>query len=225
MVSRDESRWAANPGGYGQTETVGFMTFNIFGLGAIGTHGRTLPWLQVRIVDPDGNELPPGETGEIVARGITVMNEYWNRPEENAAPPTRRLAPLARPRAPRSRRLDHIRGARDPHDQVGRREHLPGRGRGLHPGPPRSGRVRGDRHPRPQVGAEREGHRRARARFHDRRRRRDRALPRPHRVRTRSRAPSSSWMHCRARDSWWTTTRSTPRFGGGNYPGGRTRSA
>jgi long-chain acyl-CoA synthetase len=84
MVSRDESRWAANPGGYGQTETVGFMTFNIFGLGAIGTHGRTLPWLQVRIVDPDGNELPPGETGEIVARGITVMNEYWNRPEENA---------------------------------------------------------------------------------------------------------------------------------------------
>ena len=84
MVSPDTSRWAANPGGYGQTETVGFMTFNIFGLDAIGTHGRTLPWLQVRIVDPDGNELPVGETGEIVARGVTVMNEYWNRPEENA---------------------------------------------------------------------------------------------------------------------------------------------
>ena len=88
MVSPDTSRWAANPGGYGQTETVGFMTYNIFGnnlgLDAIGTHGRTLPWLQIRIVDPDGNELPTGETGEIVARGITVMNEYWNRPEENA---------------------------------------------------------------------------------------------------------------------------------------------
>jgi len=88
MVSRDQSRWAANPGGYGQTETVGFMTYNIFGtnlgLDAVGTHGRTLPWLQVRIVDPDGNELPVGETGEIVARGVTVMNEYWNRPEENA---------------------------------------------------------------------------------------------------------------------------------------------
>ena len=80
----DPSRWARHPGGYGQTEAVGMMTYTCLALGALGTHGRTSPWLQVRIVDPDGAELAPGETGEIVARGATVMNGYWNRPEENA---------------------------------------------------------------------------------------------------------------------------------------------
>jgi long-chain acyl-CoA synthetase len=39
--------------------------------------------VQVRLVDEDGDEVPDGETGEIVARGPTVMNGYWNRPELN----------------------------------------------------------------------------------------------------------------------------------------------
>jgi long-chain acyl-CoA synthetase len=38
----------------------------------------------VRVVDPDGNDVPPGETGEIVARGPVVMLGYWNRPDLNA---------------------------------------------------------------------------------------------------------------------------------------------
>ncbi len=38
----------------------------------------------MRIVDPDGNEVPPGETGEIVARGPIVANGYHQRPELNA---------------------------------------------------------------------------------------------------------------------------------------------
>ncbi|MSO79634.1 MAG: hypothetical protein EXQ79_08500 [Acidimicrobiia bacterium] len=83
MVSPDESAWAASPGGYGQTEAMGMMTFNCLGLGAIGTHGRPSPVVQIRVVDEDDRDVPTGETGEIVVRGLTVMNGYWNRPEEN----------------------------------------------------------------------------------------------------------------------------------------------
>ncbi|MFC9974390.1 AMP-binding protein [Spirillospora sp. NPDC127200] len=39
----------------------------------------------VRIVGDDGEELPPGEIGELVTRGPQVVPGYWGRPEESAA--------------------------------------------------------------------------------------------------------------------------------------------
>jgi acyl-CoA synthetase (AMP-forming)/AMP-acid ligase II len=84
MITPDPSPWARYPGGYGQTELVGMVTFAALGSGATGMHGRTSPLMQMRIVDPDDNELPPGEVGEICARGPLVMNGYWNRPDETA---------------------------------------------------------------------------------------------------------------------------------------------
>lgn len=83
MTARDTSPWAGRPGGYGQTEVVGMMTFSCLGADAAGTHGRTSPLLQLRIVGPDDEEVAAGEIGEIVTRGPTVMNGYWNRPDEN----------------------------------------------------------------------------------------------------------------------------------------------
>jgi long-chain acyl-CoA synthetase len=59
------------------------MTFTCIAPDAIGSHGKPSPLLQIRIVDEDDQDVAAGETGEIVARGITVMNGYWNRPEEN----------------------------------------------------------------------------------------------------------------------------------------------
>jgi acyl-CoA synthetase (AMP-forming)/AMP-acid ligase II len=47
--------------------------------------GRALPHCEVRIVDDQDQEVPPGTVGEIVARGGNVMMGYWNRPEETAA--------------------------------------------------------------------------------------------------------------------------------------------
>jgi acyl-CoA synthetase (AMP-forming)/AMP-acid ligase II len=84
MITVDTSPWARHPGGYGQTEVVGMLTFAAFGAGATGGHGRTSPLMQVRIVDPDDHEVAPGETGEITCRGPLVMNGYWNREEETA---------------------------------------------------------------------------------------------------------------------------------------------
>jgi acyl-CoA synthetase (AMP-forming)/AMP-acid ligase II len=47
--------------------------------------GRSAPSVEVRIVDPDDNEVPRGEVGEVVARGDNVMLGYWNRPDDTAA--------------------------------------------------------------------------------------------------------------------------------------------
>ena len=50
----------------------------------MGRTGAPRPCVEIRIVDDDDREVRAGEVGEIVARGVTVMNGYWNRPEENA---------------------------------------------------------------------------------------------------------------------------------------------
>jgi long-chain acyl-CoA synthetase len=84
MVTVDESPWARKPAGFGQTEVMGMLTLNAWGGDAIGTSGRPSPMALVRIVDPDGNELPAGEVGEIVARGPSVMNGFLHRDELNA---------------------------------------------------------------------------------------------------------------------------------------------
>ncbi len=84
MVQPDVSPWGRNAGGYGQTEVMGMATFNLLGSGGAGTHGRPSPLVQIRVVDDDDDEVEPGAVGEIAVRGTTVMNGYWNRDELNA---------------------------------------------------------------------------------------------------------------------------------------------
>ncbi|TCP51907.1 acyl-CoA synthetase (AMP-forming)/AMP-acid ligase II [Tamaricihabitans halophyticus] len=46
--------------------------------------GRAAPHAEVRVVDPDDNEVPRGTVGEIVISGEHVMLGYWEKPAETA---------------------------------------------------------------------------------------------------------------------------------------------
>ncbi len=77
---------------YGLTETTSPMTVTPFGSaspvdptsGALSV-GVPAPNTIVRIQDDDGNDLPLGEIGEIVADGPQVVAGYWGKPDETAA--------------------------------------------------------------------------------------------------------------------------------------------
>ncbi|WP_084957943.1 class I adenylate-forming enzyme family protein [Thermoactinospora rubra] len=72
--------------GYGMTETTALAIGN----GGPDYHarpdsiGRPVPVVDVRVVDPMGNVLPPGEVGELCVRGPNVIMGYWNKPEATA---------------------------------------------------------------------------------------------------------------------------------------------
>ena len=71
---------------YGMTELSPVVTMNpSLGTKKLGTVG--LPFLNVdlKIVDPETNEIVPlGEPGEICVNGPLVMQGYYNKPEETA---------------------------------------------------------------------------------------------------------------------------------------------
>lgn len=70
--------------GYGLTETAPCASYNHGLKYQPGSVGMPIENVEMKVVDAAGNELPPGEYGEIVVRGPNVMIEYWKRPEETA---------------------------------------------------------------------------------------------------------------------------------------------
>jgi len=54
-------------------------------LEVLGSSGRPLNTVDVRIVDDDQRDVPVGEPGEVIFRGDTVMQGYWNAPDATAA--------------------------------------------------------------------------------------------------------------------------------------------
>jgi long-chain acyl-CoA synthetase len=72
--------------GYGLTETSPVTHSNlIWDREKNATIGVPWPDTLAKIVDLEtGEDLPPGEIGEIVVKGPQVMKGYWNRPEETS---------------------------------------------------------------------------------------------------------------------------------------------
>lgn len=70
--------------GYGLTEAAPVISTNIPGGHKIGSSGRVLPGLEIRICDSEDRDLPVGEKGEIAVRGENVMAGYWRNPDATA---------------------------------------------------------------------------------------------------------------------------------------------
>ena len=71
--------------GYGLTETSPTATWS---QGPItpkaGSCGKPIWGCQIKIVDDNGNTLPPGKEGEVLIRGVNVMKGYYKQPEATA---------------------------------------------------------------------------------------------------------------------------------------------
>ena len=71
--------------GYGLSETSPSATCNPVDTTAYsGTIGLPMPSTDLKLLDDDGNEVPPGSPGEIAIKGPQVMAGYWQRPDETA---------------------------------------------------------------------------------------------------------------------------------------------
>jgi long-chain acyl-CoA synthetase len=71
--------------GYGLTESSPVLSFNpLGGEVRVGTIGIPVPGTEMKCVDEDGNSVPVGQPGELLARGPQIMKGYFNRPEETS---------------------------------------------------------------------------------------------------------------------------------------------
>ena len=82
-------RWRAAAGldivdGIGTTEILHIFISNRPGRVVPGTSGRPVPGYEARLVDDDGRDVAPGETGHLLIRGRSLIAEYWGEPERTA---------------------------------------------------------------------------------------------------------------------------------------------
>jgi acyl-CoA synthetase (AMP-forming)/AMP-acid ligase II len=71
---------------YGQTEATARLSYLPPELldTKLGSIGRGMPGVRLRVVNEKGQEARPGEVGEIVAEGANITLGYWRAPEESA---------------------------------------------------------------------------------------------------------------------------------------------
>jgi 4-hydroxybenzoate-CoA ligase len=81
-------RWAETVGvdildGLGSTEMLHIFLSNGPGALRYGTSGRPVPGYELRIVDPAGNDMQDGESGELIVRGPSAAEGYWNQRDKS----------------------------------------------------------------------------------------------------------------------------------------------
>ena len=67
--------------GYGLSEAAPVISSNTLKNHKLGSSGKIVPDLEVKICNEEGRELPAGKKGEIVVKGNNVMSGYWKNEE------------------------------------------------------------------------------------------------------------------------------------------------
>ena len=70
--------------GYGLTEAPVCVENPYGSVTKPGSIGLPIPEFSAKVIDNEGNELPPGENGELIIKGPGVMKGYLNRPEDTS---------------------------------------------------------------------------------------------------------------------------------------------
>jgi benzoate-CoA ligase family protein len=71
--------------GIGSTEMLHMWMSNHEGEVVYGSSGKLLQGYEARLLDPDGEPVPPDADGNLWVRGASAAIEYWKRPETTAA--------------------------------------------------------------------------------------------------------------------------------------------
>ena len=69
--------------GVGSTEMLHIYVSNRAGDIRYGTSGKPVPGYDVRLVDEGGAEVPAGDVGEMLVRGPTAAEGYWNQRDKS----------------------------------------------------------------------------------------------------------------------------------------------
>jgi 4-hydroxybenzoate-CoA ligase len=69
--------------GIGSTEMLHIFLSNRAGEVRYGTSGTAVPGYQLRVVGDDGQDVPDGEPGELLVRGASAGDGYWNQREKS----------------------------------------------------------------------------------------------------------------------------------------------
>jgi len=70
--------------GYGLSEASPVVSINPAHKIKYCSIGLPLPYLSVKVINPKGETLPPGSVGELVVRGPSIMQGYYNLPLETS---------------------------------------------------------------------------------------------------------------------------------------------
>ncbi|MFT6957735.1 MAG: long-chain acyl-CoA synthetase [Halieaceae bacterium] len=89
LVEKIGAEWFNRTGseifeGYGLSETAATLSCNSPEFRQLGSVGKPMPCVEVKLINEQGKTLGQGEEGELLVRGPQVMHGYWQRPEATA---------------------------------------------------------------------------------------------------------------------------------------------